>query len=70
MGRDRGNSNNRKGERMKEEIYKNMANALIDMLGDEEIMSNCCSAPFNPPGHPDNDICSSCGEHADTWDED
>ena len=69
MGRDRGNSNNRKGERMKEEIYKNMANALKDMLGDEEPMTNCCSFPFNSPGYPDNDICSSCGEHADVWDE-
>ena len=54
---------------MKEEIYKNMANALIDMLGDEEPMTNCCSFPFNSPGYPDNDICSSCGEHADVWDE-
>ena len=32
---------------------------------DEEPMSNCCSAPFGPPGWPDCDICSACGEHAD-----
>ena len=32
---------------------------------DEEPLSNCCTAPFGYPGWPDNDICSSCGEHAD-----
>ena len=33
---------------------------------DEEMVSNCCTAPFGYPGWPDNDICSRCGEHADT----
>jgi len=33
---------------------------------DEEMVSNCCTAPFGYPGWPDNDICSKCGEHADT----
>ena len=33
---------------------------------DEELVSNCCTAPFGYPGWPDNDICSKCGEHADT----
>ena len=28
-------------------------------------VSNCCGAPFYEPGYPDNDICSSCKEHAD-----
>ena len=32
---------------------------------DEEMVSNCCTAPFGYPGWPDNDICSQCGEHAD-----
>ena len=27
-------------------------------------VSNCCGASFYEPGYPDNDICSSCGEHA------
>ena len=36
---------------------------------DEEIMSNCCSAPFTYPGWPDSDVCSECLEHADSWDE-
>jgi len=48
-----------------EEMYKVIAFALKDMLGDEEQLSNCCTAPFNPPGWPDSDFCSSCGEHAD-----
>ena len=30
------------------------------------MVSNCCTAPFGYPGWPDNDICSKCGEHADT----
>ena len=51
---------------MKEkEMYRVIAFALKDMLGDEEQLSNCCTAPFNPPGWPDSDFCSSCGEHAD-----
>tara|TARA_R100001530_G_scaffold63782_1_gene45850 strand:- start:258 stop:482 length:225 start_codon:yes stop_codon:yes gene_type:complete len=28
-------------------------------------VSNCCGASFYEPGWPDNDICSSCKEHAD-----
>ena len=36
---------------------------------DEELMSNCCTAPFGYPGWPDNDLCSQCGEHADIGDE-
>ena len=27
-------------------------------------VSNCCGAIFYEPGFPDNDICSSCNEHA------
>ena len=27
--------------------------------------SNCCGEPFGPPGWPDCDICSACGEHSD-----
>lgn len=26
--------------------------------------SECCGASFYEPGYPDNDICSSCGEHS------
>lgn len=26
--------------------------------------SYCCGAGFYEPGWPDNDICSSCGEHS------
>ena len=33
----------------------------------EELMSNCCTAPFTYPGWPDSDMCSKCYEHADTW---
>ena len=33
---------------------------------DEELMSNCCTAPFTYPGWPDSDVCSKCYEHADT----
>ena len=33
-------------------------------------VSNCCEATFYEPGYPDNDICSSCKEHAvSVWDE-
>ena len=34
------------------------------MVKDEEILSNCCTAPFGYPGWPDSDICSQCFEHA------
>ena len=27
-------------------------------------VSECCGANFYEPGYPDNDICSSCGEHS------
>ena len=27
-------------------------------------ISNCCGAIFYEPGYPENDICSSCNEHA------
>ena len=30
----------------------------------EDLVSNCCTAPFGYPGWPDNDICSKCFEHA------
>ena len=33
---------------------------------DEDLVSNCCTAPFTYPGWPDSDICSQCYEHADT----
>ena len=29
-----------------------------------DIVSNCCGERFASPGWPDNDICSSCKEHA------
>ena len=32
-------------------------------------VSNCCGVPFYEPGYPDNDICSSCKEHADAVDD-
>ena len=35
----------------------------------DEPMSNCCYAIFSYPGWPDSDICSSCFEHADIWEE-
>ena len=31
---------------------------------DEDLMSNCCTAPFTYPGWPDSDFCSQCHEHA------
>jgi len=31
--------------------------------------SNCCGASFYEPGYPDNDICSSCREHANPMEE-
>ena len=37
---------------------------------DEDLMSNCCTAPFTYPGWPDSDICSKCFEHANIWEED
>ena len=27
--------------------------------------TNCCNAPFGPPGWPDCDLCSACKEHAE-----
>lgn len=36
---------------------------------DEDSLSNCCGAPFGPPGWPDCDICSDCGEHSDVGEE-
>ena len=33
---------------------------------EEDLVSNCCTAPFTYPGWPDSDICSQCHEHADT----
>ena len=32
-------------------------------------ISECCGAVFSEPGHPDNDICSCCSEHADPIEE-
>jgi hypothetical protein len=29
------------------------------------MISNCCGAAFYEPGYPDNDMCTSCKEHAD-----
>jgi hypothetical protein len=35
-----------------------------------ENVSACCEAQFSDPGYPDNDICSSCLEHAtSSWEE-
>ena len=28
------------------------------------LISNCCGARFYEPDYPDNDICTSCKEHA------
>jgi hypothetical protein len=39
------------------------------IMNDEDIMSNCCSAPFTYPGWPDSDMCSKCYEHADISEE-
>ena len=39
------------------------------IMNDEDVMSNCCSAPFTYPGWPDSDMCSKCYEHADIWEE-
>ena len=33
----------------------------------DEYVSNCCGAYFLEPGFPDNEICTSCGEHADAY---
>ena len=30
-------------------------------------ISNCCGASFHDPGWPDNDICSDCKEHTDSY---
>ena len=38
-------------------------------MKDEDIVSNCCTAPFTYPGWPDSDICSACKEHADIEEE-
>lgn len=37
-----------------------------DCICEEEFgnVSHCCEAIFHDPCYPDNDICSSCGEHA------
>ena len=34
-------------------------------MNNEELVSNCCTAPFIHPGWPDSDMCSQCFEHAD-----
>ena len=34
------------------------------------IVSNCCGASYAEPGHPDNDICSACGDHSDAIEQD
>ena len=31
---------------------------------DEDLVSNCCTAPFTYPGWPESDMCSACFEHA------
>jgi hypothetical protein len=38
----------------------------MDKEEDNDLVSNCCTALFTHPGWPDSDICSACGEHADT----
>ena len=55
---------------MTDEHYGVIAYLIKNMLSDEEPMSNCCDFPFYPPGYPDNDICSNCGEHADIMEDD
>jgi hypothetical protein len=40
-----------------------------EMRPDEDLVSNCCTAPFWYPGWPDSDICSQCYEHADLMEE-
>jgi len=34
------------------------------LLESEELISNCCSAPFTYPGWPESDLCNKCYEHA------
>ena len=51
-------------------MRKTIENAVTRIWEDDDPMSNCCDAPFTHPGWPDNDICSKCGEHADTGDVD
>ena len=34
-------------------------------IDDDVEKSNCCGANFYPPGWPDSDICTACGEHAE-----
>ena len=36
---------------------------------DEDLVSNCCTAPFTYPGWPESDMCSACFEHADIQEE-
>ena len=38
----------------------------MDKEEDNDLVSNCCTAPFTYPDWPDSDICSKCHEHADT----
>ena len=33
----------------------------------DEHVSSCCEAIFHDPGWPDNDICSKCKEHTDSY---
>jgi len=30
-------------------------------------VSSCCGGQFAEPGWPDNDICSTCGEHSEPY---
>ena len=43
-----------------------MAKEDEELKDDDDLVSNCCTAPFTYPGWPDSDICSECHEHADT----
>ena len=48
------------------EIFAKMLFRLTEpeIVEDEELLSNCCTAPFTEPGWPDSDFCSQCHEHA------
>ena len=43
-----------------------LCSECMDKEEDDDLVSNCCTAPFTYPGWPDSDICSQCHEHADT----
>ena len=61
---------------MKDKTMETFAKMLFQITepespeDDEDLVSNCCTAPFTFPGWPDSDVCSECHEHADIGEED